>query len=212
MKKITKTFNVYSLKELKDVNKEKYEKECEDIRDIIINDNFYYFDSDLDINFKDDYKLEGLKFGYSLSFSQGDGFCFYYKNNENILSYTRLKNNKQDELNVFEKYIIENYKENLKTILKFLNYGYSITIKKSCSNYEHSRTCEIDYDYSDELTTQELVIIDNLVKDLYENVYLDICSKYEDMGYKCYEVSEEDIFEYAEINDLEFEILANEEN
>ena len=161
MKTITKIFNIYNFDELSEKAKEKvlntekdklYNEHCNNVDDVIY---------DCLCN----YGMEDAKYNYSLSYSQGDGVCFY---NINLFSYIRLTSKDYNtKLNKFEleSLTLLNEKE-YKMFLQYLNEGYNIKIVKNSSNYCHSHTCtlEEEYYYSDD--AEEEKAINNLIYDL----------------------------------------------
>ena len=117
--------------------------------------------------------------------------------------------NKKDDINSFEKYIINNYSQNdIELILEYLNSGYCLKVYKSDSMYAHKYTCAIDFEfyYNDnkELENKVNELIEKLVDDLQVNVYYSICDEMEEIGYSCYDVDQQDVEEYIECFEYEF--------
>ena len=208
MKKITKTFEVYSLEELKEIDNETYEKELEKLRDSLLETRFYFLEEDFKNILVDKYKLSyDFTLNYSLSNCQGDGVCFY-SNKTPLLRYNFLSIDIK-RLNVFEKHAKEHLNEAQKGYLKeYLNSGYNFTIIKTDYRYEHKYTCKIDYqDYwNDNKELEEKIndFIYQFSKDLLM-IYRDICDDLEEFGYSLYDISDDDILEYARNNDYEYE-------
>ena len=96
MKTITKIFNIYNFDEFSEKAKEKvinasreylYTEHCNNVDDVIYECLYNYGVGDAEYN-------------YSLSYSQGDGVCFY---NINLFSYIRLTSKDYNtKLNKFE--------------------------------------------------------------------------------------------------------------
>ena len=192
--------NIYKFKELKE---EVQKKLLDDFRNDLIDANFNYLEEELNHVLTNDYNLNDFNISYSLSYSQGDGVCFYNKN-INILNYYILKNNDYQKANAFEKYVLDNYKnsEDFYKLLEFLNFSNRIYIEREYTNYSHYNTCKIDYDcYS----TDEIIdFVYELSRELKKNVYIPICEKLEEIGYKCYDVSDDKVLEYITYNEYEF--------
>ena len=200
MRTITKIINLYNFDELNEKAREKvinasreylYTEHCNNVDDVIYDCLYNYGVGDAEYN-------------YSLSYSQGDGFCFY---NINLFSYTRLTSKVYNKkLNKFELEVLTllNEKE-YKMFLQYLNEGYNIKIVKNNSNYCHSHTCtlEEEYYYSDD--AEEEKEINNLIYDLkkkMENIYYNMCYEIERLAYNYIEnISDDEITE--NINYLE---------
>ena len=203
------TMKVYNLNEL---NEEVKVKVIEDYRELLgaLRNQDLTKEYLLSI-LEDDYNLKDFELDYSLSYSQGDGVCFY---GNNVLSYAILKNGDYNNANAFEKYVMDNYKgEEFEHILNYLNYDYSIFIEKTNHHYSHCYTCQFNNDYYDD----DDVIYDyydnlilNLQKDLKIYVYNPICKELEKLGYKFIEVDDEEVIEF--IKDNEYEFFENGEN
>lgn len=194
MRTITKIINLYNFDELSEKAKEKvlntkrdelYSMHCQNVDDVIY-------------DFLCNYGMEDAKYNYSLSYSQGDGVCFY---NINLFSYTRLTSKDNNiKLNKFEieALTLLNKKE-YKLLLQYLNEGYNIKIVKNSSMYCHSHTCtlEEEYYYSDD--AEEEKEINNLIYDLkkkMENIYHNMCYEIERLAYNYIEnISDDEIKE-----------------
>ena len=196
------TMKVYNLNEL---NEEVKVKVIEDYRELLgaLRNQDLTKEYLLSI-LEDDYNLKDFELDYSLSYSQGDGVCFY-NGGINALSYTILKNGDYNNANAFEKYIMDNYSgEEFEAILGYLNEGNSILIDKVYYNYSHLNTCEIRYEfnYDDNVIMEK--ILQNLCDNLKTYVYNPICKKLEKLGYDFMEVSDEEVIEFIEDNKYEF--------
>ena len=200
MRTITKIFNIYNFDELSEKAKEKvvnasreylYTEHCNNVDDVIYECLYNYGVGDAEYN-------------YSLSYSQGDGVCFY---NINLFSYTRLTNKDYNtKLNKFELEALTllNEKE-YKMFLQYLNEGYNIKIVKNNSNYCHSHTCQLEEEYYYNDDAEEEKAINNLIYDLkkkMENIYHKMCYEIERLAYNYIEyISDDEIKE--EINYLQ---------
>lgn len=153
---------------------------------------------------ENDYNSKDFELDYSLSYSQGDGVCFY-NGGINALSYTILKNSDYNNANAFEKYIMDNYSgEEFEAILNYLNEGNSIYIEKTFFQYSHLNTCSINYDWEVDSQNVDNWIIEDLCNELKTYVYNPICEKLEKLGYDFMEVSDEEVIEFIEDNEYEF--------
>lgn len=196
--------NLYTINELKSINEKAYKKIIDDERDDIIDIRFHYATYDVCDRLKDRYNLDidEKSIYYSISYSQGDGFCFI---DNNILSYTRLKN--KSDINAFEKWILDNLNDNdFNMLLEYLNDDYNLSIIKKSHYYCHSHTCIIDYEtfYS----SDDPNYVDNmndfiykLCNDLFNNVYINICKDIENFLYSFYDVDDDDVINTCNINE-----------
>ena len=208
MKKIE--IDVYNIDELKTINKSAYDKVMERVKDYLIENNFNFASENALCILKDKYNLDILEKNifYSISYCQGDGFCFI---DNNILSYIRIKN-KSDNMNIFEKWIINNLsKDEISLLLDYLNCNYNLYIKKTSHSYCHPYTCKIDCEYfystdDDNYADRMNNFIDDLCKKLFDNVYIEICSDIEKALYDCYDVSNSDVIEFINANDYYYDI------
>jgi len=174
---------LYNIDELKTINNKAYEKILNDTREYLINTNFEYAAYDVIEILKDRYNLDIKKDNiyYSISYCQGDGFCFI---DNNILSYTNIKN-KSKNCNAFEKWIIDNLSDDdMRLLLDYLNCNYNLSIIKTSHHYSHAYTCIIDYEVfysSDDENYIESMnnFIYELTKKLFNNVYIAICNEIE---------------------------------
>lgn len=220
MREITKTYTVYSYGELDKAAQEKVredaytwlaEDRCNILEDILLENlvDVYGIDVDWSGDRNSDDKLY-----YSLSYSQGDGVCFTKRN---LLSYTRLKEYLDgtaaiSSLNAFEKLIVTELEiDERKAIMTYLNYGYNINIKKISWNYEHSHTCDFEWDYfCNDGDRKEEEYVNDVINDLcshsgkFRDVYDDICNGIERVGYDLIDPSEEEVEEFIDANEYEF--------
>ena len=204
MRTIAKEINLFAFEELGEtVQKRLIEEE----KERIIDARFNFAEEDAKELLKSNYNIdaEKLDISYSISYCQGNGFCFY---NYNIFSYSRMRKN--ENLNAFEKWALENLnKEEKASLFDYLNCNYNLTIKKTSYNYEHAWTCDIDYEsfYSSDdnnyIEKMDAFIYD-LCKRLFENVYIKICSELENYLYSFYDVSDEEAIESIKVNEYEF--------
>ena len=194
MRTITKIINLYNFDELSEKAREKvlntekeylYTEHCNNVDDVIY-------------DCLCDYGMEDAKYNYSLSYSQGDGVCFY---NINLFSYTRLTSKDYNtKLNKFELEALTllNEKE-YKMFLQYLNEGYNIKIVKNNSMYCHSHTCSLEEEYYYSDNEEEEKAINNLIYDLkkkMENIYYNMCYEIERLAYNYIEnISEDEIKE-----------------
>ena len=194
MRTITKIFNIYNFDELSEKAKEKvvntvrehlYTEHCNNVDDVIYECLY-------------NYGVGGAEYNYSLSYSQGDGVCFY---NINLFSYTRLINKDNNiKLNKFEieTLTLLNEKE-YKMFLQYLNEGYNIKIVKNSSNYCHSHTCALEEEYYYSDNEEEEKAINNLIYDLkkkMEYIYHNMCYEIERLAYNYIEyISDDEIKE-----------------
>ena len=203
MRKITVEYQLYKYNELDEKTKEKVKNE---ISENIIEDRFYFLKDDLLEYLKENHNISDCKIEYDFSYCQGDGCCFY---DINLLNYFNIKNKKND-MNSFEKYIINNYSQNdIELILEYLNSDYCLKLYKSVyNNYSHKYTCDIDfefyYDDNKELENKINELIEKLADDLQKNVYYKICDEMEKIGYDCYNVIDEEIENYMNDYGIEF--------
>lgn len=209
----TKEITLYNIDELKTINNAAYNKILDDTRDILIDSNFNYSADDVLYILKDKYNLSIDKDNifYSISYCQGDGFCFI---DNNILSYTRLKN-KSDDMNIFEKWITDNLSsDEMMLLLDYLNCNYNLSIIKTSHRYCHAYTCIIDYEvfyssdnekYLDDMND----FIYKLSKKLFNNVYVKICSDIEKYLYGYYDIAEDDVIQFINDNDYYYDIDGN---
>lgn len=205
MKKIEIT--LYNIDELKNINEKAYKNAIEKAKNIILDDRFYYATHDCAEMLKEKYNLfiYEKNIFYSISYCQGDGFCFIDKN---ILSYSRIT--KKENLNAFEKWIIDNLsKDEMSLLLEYLNCNYNLSIIKTDHHYQHAHTCKIDYEYFYSNDDQKyLDIMDDFIyklcEKLFNNVYIEICATLENYLYSYYDIDDSDVIEFINCNDYEY--------
>lgn len=194
MRTITKIINLYNFDELSEKAKQKVlntEKEC------LYNNHCNNLD-DFICDCLCNYGMEDAEYNYSLSYSQGDGVCFY---NINLFSYSRLTSKDNNiKLNKFELEALTLLnKEEYKMLLQYLNEGYNIKIVKNSSMYCHSHTCSLEeeYYYSDD--AEEENKMNNFIYDFkkkMENIYYNMCYEIERLAYNYIEnISDDEITE-----------------
>lgn len=201
---------VYKIDELKDINIKAYNKVMDDSRQFLIDSNFNYATEDVIYTLKEKYNLsiDEKNIFYSISYCQGDGFCFI---DSNILSYTNIKNKSKD-CNAFEKWIIDNLSDDdMRLLLDYLNCNYNLSIIKTSHHYSHVYTCIIDYEVfysSDDENYIETMnnFIYELTKKLFNNVYVAICNDIETMLYSYYDIAEDDVIQFINDNDYYYDI------
>lgn len=132
--------------------------------------------------------VEGSEVYYSLGNCQGDDLCFTGRitwNKAMEISYIKNSVDKLDKVFVACcedcVYSINFYKFN-----RMYNYCHTVTVEFEDSSWMHS----VDF---------------TKLKDIFLNWYEALCAKFEKQGYKWfYEISEEDVAEYCNNNDIEF--------
>lgn len=200
---------LYNINELKNINNKAYNKVLDDGRQFLIDSNFNYATEDVIHTLKEKYNLDidEKNIFYSISYCQGDGFCFI---DSNILSYFRIT--KKENLNAFEKWIIDNLSDDdMQLLLDYLNCNYNLSIIKTSHHYSHAYTCIIDYEafYSSDddgyIETMNNFIYE-LTKKLFNNVYVKICSDIEKYLYGYYDIADDDVIDFINNNDYYYDI------
>jgi hypothetical protein len=183
-------FNVYEFNELSDEAK----KTAYDIlKDIMVDDRFNWYHDEATMSIEEGYGLKDVKVSYSLSSSQGDGFNFTVKTfNSNMINALILE----------DKEVSQDLKNNIVKLneLKVFNIFIKDNGTRYCYAIEHQVEVEVNEDYED-------LLPDYLVKqiqEVYADVYMMIARQYEKDGYGLYDVSMDDVAEFAEINGYEF--------
>lgn len=172
---------LYNFNELnEDVQKNLIEEEIEKI----IQKNFECLPDYFKVMMEEE-GLEDLEISYSLSYSQGDGVSF-----EGVIDF--------EKDNIFKK-VLDNskYKQEITNIL---NEGFTFKLERKEHHYTHKYTCAIENDvyYWDEETKKVLIEFETQL----EQVYYTLCDRYKEVGYSCYEVSEEEAIESILEKDL----------
>lgn len=200
--------NVYTIDELKELNKTAFNNVIDHEKQYLIEASFNNCDYDIKDMLKNDYGIDEKildDYFYSISYCQGDGFCFTASN---LLSYTRLS--KKENMNSFEKWIIGNLSGiKLMDVMEYLNCNYNLKIIKKSHMYSHAHTCALDYEYFYSSDNPEVLdrinnTIDELCNNLYENVYLDICYALESYLYTFYDIDDDEVIESIKNNDFLF--------
>lgn len=217
MKQVTKVYDVYNYDELSEKAKDKVREE---MKDAIIDGRFEWLHSDLAESLQACYGIDGVV-RYSLSYSQGDGLHF---NSENLMTkqfYDLMVKVVDDKVNDIKD------KEVVKQVIKVF-YDHRSNLQVSArhdhrNRYEYASKHDINIEVLDEDAFEDLkdvtglknfakgvdvVNIFEVALNLFNNIvfltYLKICNDFEAIGYKVYEVSEEDIKDLIESNDYVF--------
>lgn len=162
---------LYNFNELsEDVQKKLIEEEIGEI----INNNFEYLHNDFEIMMEED-GIDDLKISYSLSYSQGDGVSF-----EGVIDFTKN--------NIF-KNVLDN-SEYKQAFINMVEEGCVFRLVRKNHHYSHKYTCDVEDDVS--CGNEESRNIVNEFDEQLKKAYLKLCDEYEEVGYNCYEVSEED--------------------
>lgn len=193
---VTTSYDVYKYDELSDEAKEKVKQMFLDWR----GEDSDIFTEGCEEALNDLFPNSDLKVQYSLSYSQGDGFN----------TYGTLK--VDDLLNVdFNKYPLNGTsikplsdKNAIKDVCEKAGI-FDITLDNNhryC--YSLADRIELDRTYEDELSEDEIKLLDEL-EAFAQEVMGEINSKFEDSGYDYfYEISEDEIREMADANEYEF--------
>ena len=199
MKKIIKEFNIYSIQELQG---EGLKKAMEDIKEVIIDDNFRFLEEYLYGVLSEDYGIDASSIGYSLTYSQGDGLHFNTKDfftrsvYESML--TRLSDSDEDKKKLQVLVILMKHKEYVNVYIDH-NCRYA---------FAFFRDVNVSVDESlEELFNKIAVQLHQVITFFEEAIvkeYVDIAKHLEGIGYDCYEVEDNTILQYAYDNDLTF--------
>lgn len=195
-------YKIYKFNELSDGSKEKVKQWY---LDVVQEPCFFTEDCEQDL-----YNLFGendLKVQYSLGYRQGDGFNIYGKiDAENIFNCLE-KHNGGTQLEKFENVLTEKEK---KTILHYAEECGEIELPEN-NRYCYSLAYYIDivneWEWNLEnvcyknINTEVLKKFETMVREIFG----ELCKSYEENGYNYfYEISEEDLEEICEENELEF--------
>lgn len=187
----TREFKVYKFNEIKDekTKKEKLDK----FRNIIIDNNFDTLeDSLLDI-LQEKYDIKNARIFYILSYCQGDGLRFEH---DDILSSEYF-------MNLVKKQLTKSEKIQFTNLLKKY-YLYFKSVHGGNCHYEYCTEYDIISDCNSyNLTEKQEQLIEKIEK-IIADEYVDICGELERIGYDCYNVSDNDILDFLEINDISF--------
>jgi hypothetical protein len=181
-----KTIKVYKVEELQGNARE---KAFNDLRESVVKDNFnnfYFFAKDI---IKHDYKIIGDIY-FSLSYSQGDGLYIEseFFNSDKVIDMLNIENS-------------------TKKSIKELSSSGDIVVatgKNIVGHYTYSHPRQVDLSLSK--TAENLLpkhIVENIEK-VFVDVYMTICGDLEKQGYQSYDVTDKDIIEFANENELEY--------
>jgi hypothetical protein len=184
-------FYVYEFIELNDAAKQ---VAYDVLKDIIVDDRFDWFHDDSTTSIEESYELKDVKVSYSLSSSQGDGFSFEVKTfNTNIINDLIMKD--------------ESVTDILKKIITKLNElnAFNVSVnKKDEWRYAYAARFQVEVDvnedYQDIITDKEV----KQIQEVYADVYMKIARQYEKDGYRLYDVTLEEVEEFAMSNGYEF--------
>lgn len=192
MRKVTKEYEVYDYDELDEKAKNKVRNT---ISEWLMEINSDAFITNLNYNFKDKYGFEPDDTDYSLgNYSSSDFFSFKFKNvftdsSQDSIFWKNIKKKlSNDELDKLDNFIKEGFDFNI-------DYSgrYSQTIDASDDFYY--------YDENYDLLGEELV---NLIEKVLLDTTYDIDDFLVQYYYDFIEISEDDIKEDIEINELQF--------
>lgn len=188
MRTETKEFKVYKFEELSKESKQVVRNmytELQDAED---------FSNVCKEYLKDTFGITELEIGFSLSYCQGDGLCMYgtlYSYNDKFFDIV-TKGLTDEEKELYKKYF------------------YKFMLEKRNHLYSHSKTVSIDIEKEniqeeDEEKEELIETIFDTVLENFENWYFKECKELEEDGYKFfYEISDEDLKEFCELNEYEF--------
>lgn len=185
MKTVVKKINLFSFNELNNEAKQKVKN--------WYNENYkeaYQFSEMCLEQLKNDFGINTLDVEFSLSYSQGDGFCMKGKIIPSEVNEYFWNNIICKKLNQTQKQIIKNE----------LNY---FVFKKNNFRYSYAKTVYIEpiIEYNEYKHRKTF----NMAMKNIQNWYEKTCKTFEECGYKYfYETTEEEIQEFTEINDLWF--------
>jgi hypothetical protein len=183
-------FYVYEFNELNDAAKQ---VAYDTIKDIIIDDRFSFFEDDCYEVVKDVFNLLSVKsFSYSITSSQGDGVSFTCDdfNSATITEAVLGDQSTPEDVKDYIKAVGDNLV--VKTVVNQRLYSYAAS--NQVSVHLHDWSDNIFHDMP----------ISEAVKDAYAKQYIKVCKHLEDMGYKFYEVTLEEVEDFAMSNGYEF--------
>ncbi len=132
--------------------------------------------------------VEEAEVYYSLGNCQGDGLCFTGS----------ITWNKAIEILYIKESIAKLDKDFIKSCEDCI---YSINFYKFDRMYNHCNTVTVEFEDSSWMYAEDFTKL----KDIFLTWYKALCGKFEHQGYKWfYEISEEDVVEYCDNNDIEF--------
>lgn len=138
---------------------------------------------------KEKYGIENLSVNYRFSYSQGDGLCLHGDIDLSTMS------------NEFWDICTNGLNNNIKEIAK--ENIYTIQFIKVNHHYSHANTVVINIDM-DIYNNETEIIYDTIYKNVH-TWYLNTCEMLENHGYNYfYEVTEDDLNDICESNNLEF--------
>lgn len=186
----TITYEVYKYEELEERIKDKIRN---DIGEDIVSNNFENLEWELNLILEEKYNIIGAKLHYSLTYSQGDGLSF---DCSDLLESKYIKDKLYLRLNHYEKVM-------LTKMLK--NNELKIFTKRSGNHlYEYALPTDVRIIDDFDRWTKNKEELSNKVQKILGELYMEICNTLEKIGYQCYEVSEQEIIDYIEVNELEF--------
>lgn len=199
MKKIIKEFNVFTIQELQG---EALTKAMDDIKERIIDDNFYFLERYLHDVLLEDYGINPSYIGYSLSYSQGDGLHFNTKDFfvESVYQsmLTRLGDSDEDVKKRQVLVILWKHKEEVNVYTDHTwRYAFASYLDLFCKIEESLE--ELLKDVNVSMSEAYAIFKEALVKE-----YVDIAKHLESIGYNCYEVEDNTILQYAVDNNIDF--------
>ena len=212
MKEITKTYIVYNYEEL---SKEAQEKVKEKAREELVENRCDNLPYDLLDYLENAWNLVLAKdeLFYSLSYSQGDGACFIM---DSLLDERLLKDYFEGEvgikdLNPFEELVAKELSfEDQKSLMEYLESGHIISVKKTYWQYEHSKTCDFQWETyvnDDEIAEEKInQTVDRLfnANGVFRERYEEICNAIETAGYEIIDPADFEIEDYIEESDCVF--------
>lgn len=193
MKKFTKIIYGFKYEELNEQAKENVKQWY--LNDEILND---LFNEDIEQYLKENFENSDLRFAYSLGYCQGDGFNIY--GTLDLFDFLEKWHGTEEDKKILTEYFeIKNDFE----FYKNHRYSYSckfIDKKRLVDTVEEY--CEILKNYNVKNINENLLF--KVLKDAIE-FFEDLDEQFEKIGYKhFYEVDEDTLEEYCEINDFYF--------
>lgn len=171
-------------------------------REDIVDGNFEVFREVINDTIKEELGIDAVA-SYSLTYSQGDGFYF---NTDDFLSRTieakirkvlderhSAKGDLYEAVNEVFVWACDNKHYRIR-IHKVFNCGYSYPSKRDVDCSELFEALEDENE--DFIKALNGITIDQVEEEFLNTitrVYLDICKYYESVGYRCYDVDDEEI-------------------
>ncbi len=183
------TINVYEFKELSEsVQTKLKESESEQI----LEERFEVFGDYLSEYLHKEYGIADSEFGYSLSYNQGDGLHFNTKqfltDKTEKLILEKLKTEVQKEVLA---YLV---KEKVRFICKSFVMHYEYASREDLFIEDSTGVAE-DIAESTDISLQNANLALQTITEVARNIYVDICSKLEQDGYRQYDITDEEIAE-----------------